>query len=260
MSAEQIKQRVKDQFGGAGDAYVVSATHREGDDLARLVEVAELNADVVALDVATGGGHTGLALAPHVRHVTFSDLTPRMLEHAEDFVRSSGVENADFQVADAEDLPFADASFDLVTCRIAPHHFANVRQAVREVARVLRPGGLFLLLDSAVPEDPALDELINTLERRRDPSHVRSYTIAEWTAFLDEAGLAVELSEIFLKRHEYGDWTARSRMTAEDREALVAWVLAWPPEAKATVKIEEAGGRFIAFTDEKVLMKARKRV
>src|SRR5690606_39820909 len=61
----------------------------------------------------------------------------------------------------AEDLPFADGSFDLVTCRIAPHHFADVQRAVHEVARVLRPGGLFLLIDSVAPEDPELDEFLN---------------------------------------------------------------------------------------------------
>lgn len=257
--AEQIKRRVREQYGAAGDAYVVSPTHREGDDLERLVAWAELAPDLDALDVATGGGHTALALAPRVRHVTVTDLTPQMLEQAQTHLSREGVENADYQLADAEDLPFDDASFDVVTCRIAPHHFADVPRFVREVARVLRPGGRFMLIDTVVPEEPELSEFANTLDQRRDPSHVHSYSLAEWSRFLNDAGFEVEATEIFTKRHPYDEWTARSRMTPDDREALAAWVLAAPDACKARFQIEEDQGRFIAFTDEKALFKARKR-
>lgn len=256
--AEQVKARVREQFAAAGDAYVVSPTHRSGDDLERLVELAEATPETIALDIATGGGHTALALAPHVRHVTATDLVPEMLERARAFITSQGVINADFQVADAEDLPFADGSFDLVTCRIAPHHFADVQRAVHEVARVLRPGGLFLLIDSVAPEDPELDEFLNELERRRDPSHVRSYRRSEWRQFLEAAGLTVEVMETFTKRHDFTAWTARSRLSPEGRAALESWVLAAPPACRESLKIEIVDGRVVAHTDEKGLFKARK--
>lgn len=258
MSAEEIKRRVQAQFGESGDAYVVSPEHRAGEDLARLVALAELRPETVALDVATGGGHTGLALAPHVRQVTFSDLTPAMLGRARAFVTEQGVTNAAFQIADAEDLPFADGSFDLVTCRIAPHHFADVPRFVHEVARVLRPGGLFLMIDNIAPEEPELDAFINTLEQRRDPSHIRCYTVAEWTAYLADAGLAVEVSEIFARRHTYQEWTARSRMSPADRESLESWVRAASPACYERFKLEVADGRLVAFSGERVLLKARK--
>lgn len=257
--AEQIKARVREQFGSTGDAYVTSVTHATGADLERLVELAELTPETVALDVATGGGHTALAIAPHVRHVTASDLTPAMLETARAFLTAEGVTNVEFREADAEALPFPDASFDLVTCRIAPHHFADVPAAVGEAARVLRPGGLFLLLDSAVPEEPEFDAFINELEWRRDPSHVRSYKVSEWRSFMEAAGFEVEVVEIFTKRHEFDSWTARSGMTPEESAALAEWVRGASAACKARFKIEEADGRILAHTDEKVLIKARKR-
>lgn len=257
--AEQIKQRVREQFGAAGDAYVTSAGHRDGDDLDRLVAWAELTPETRALDVATGGGHTALAVAPHVGRMTVTDLTPQMLDQAQAHLNGKGVANADYWLADAEDLPFPDGSFDLATCRIAPHHFADVDRFAAEVSRVLRSGGLLMLIDSVVPEDAELDAFINTLEWRRDPSHVRSLRLSEWEAMLEGHGLAVEGSEIFTKRHEWDDWTKRSRMTAADRDALETWVLAAPPACRACVRAEVDGDRLLAFTDEKALIKARKR-
>src|SRR5260221_4159370 len=143
-NSDEQKARVQDYFGSTAESYVASFAHRTGDDLQRLIELGEWGPQLRALDVATGGGHTALAVAPHVAQITVTDLTPRMLEKAQEYLRSQGVTNAVFQVADAENLPFEAESFDRITCRIAPHHFPDVAQFVREVARVLKPGGIFL--------------------------------------------------------------------------------------------------------------------
>src|SRR5436190_10801514 len=154
---EQKKTQVQDYFSRTTDSYVASFSHRSGDDLQRLIALGEWNPQLKALDIAAGGGHTALAIAPLVAQVTVTDLTPLMLEKAREFILAQGVTNAVFQVADAEQLPFADGTFDRVTCRIAAHHFPNVAQFVREVARVLKPGGIFLLIDCMAPSDPELD-------------------------------------------------------------------------------------------------------
>src|SRR5579885_3617550 len=190
--SEQQKAQVQDYFSRTAEGYVASFSHRAGDDLKRLVELGEWQKGQRALDIATGGGHTALAVAPHVAQVTVTDLTPRMLEKAREFLLSQGVTNAVFQVADAEALPFEDESFDRVTCRIAPHHFPNVEQFVREVARVLKRGGIFLLIDCMAPSEAELDVFDNTVEKWRDPSHGRSCTVEEWQAFFREAGLRIE--------------------------------------------------------------------
>src|SRR5438552_9494817 len=122
------KTQVQDYFSRTAESYVASFSHKAGDDLKRLIELGEWDAEQQVLDIATGGGHTALAVAPYVAQVMVTDLTPRMLEKARDFILAQGITNARFQVADAEQLPFAASTFDRVTCRIAPHHFPNISQ------------------------------------------------------------------------------------------------------------------------------------
>src|SRR3954471_19965590 len=191
MQDSSIKDLVQAQFGAVAERYVTSVTHAHGGDLARMIELAQPRGEQRLLDIATGGGHTALAFAPHVREVVATDLTPRMLEVAEAFIREQGVGNVTFQVADAEALPFPAADFEIVTTRIAPHHFPNPYQYVREVARVLKPGGVFVLNDNMAPDDQELDAFVNRFEKWRDPSHVRSNTIAEWASWMLDAGLQI---------------------------------------------------------------------
>ncbi len=167
---DEKKAQVQEYFARTAESYVASFSHRTGGDLQRLIELGEWNSQQLALDIATGGGHTALAVAPHVSRIVVTDLTPRMLEKAREFLLAQGVTNAEFQVADAEQLPFAGASFDRVTCRIAAHHFPNVAQSVKEVARVLKRGGLYLLIDCMAPDDQEFDAFDNTVEKWRDPS------------------------------------------------------------------------------------------
>ncbi len=236
-AAAEIKQRAREAFGRTAEAYVASRSHAQGADLALLLEWAAPRPTERALDVSTGGGHTALALAPHVAHVTASDLTPRMLAAARAYLTRQGVVNADYVIADAERLPFLDASFDLVTVRIAPHHYADARRAAREMARVLAPGGGLVLIDNIAPDDPALDEYVNTWERWRDPSHVRAYTAAEWREFLGAAGLRVERMQTQRKAHPFAEWVERMQLAEAERAALEADMLAAPPAAREYFEI-----------------------
>lgn len=259
LSQEQIKDRVRQQFGETSAAYAVSATHRTGNDLDRLVELAECRIDVEALDIATGAGHTARMIAPNVAHVVVSDLTPQMLDTARAEMQAAGVHNVSFRLADAEALPFHSETFDLVTCRIAPHHFSDCNRFVQEVSRVLRPGGLFLLIDSTVPEDDDMDKRVNELEWRRDNSHVRSLKKSEWAEMILSSGLEIEQVEDFPKRHVFDDWTTRSQMTPDDRTALEQWLLDSPDEFQTLLSFEIQEGRLLAFSDQKTLFKCRKR-
>lgn len=253
------KERVRHQFGRTAQDYVTSERHRSGRDLDRLVELAEPGPDDEALDIATGGGHTALALAPYVRHVVASDLTPAMLQAAERFIRDEkGVENVSFDIAEAEHLPFADASFDIVSCRIAPHHFDDVRAFCREVARVLRPGGRFVLIDSLAPEDDDLDAFINEVEWRRDTTHVRAYKLSEWRAFVEDAGLVVDAVEPFQRRYEYQSWTARSRMNEAAKDELDQLILTAPDNILEAFAIDIDEGAIQSLDDNKLLLRARK--
>jgi ubiquinone/menaquinone biosynthesis C-methylase UbiE len=259
VNDKTVKDLARETFGAAAKSYVTSAIHAQGADLRRLVELARPRGDERLLDVATGGGHTALAFASHVREVVASDLTPRMLAAAEQFIRAQGVTNVAFEQADAEALPFADASFDIVTSRIAPHHFPNPRRFVHEVARVLRPGGQFLLDDNMAPEDPELDAFMNRFEQWRDPSHVRACTVSEWRGWMVAAGLRVEhVDPLASKRYDFADWSARLGMPEAERAALETWLLGAPPRCAEFFEIVVADGRVRSIAGKYAIIVARR--
>ena len=133
-----------------------------------------------------------------------------MLREARTLAAQKGRSNIAFVAADAEVLPFRTGAFDRVTCRIAPHHFPDVCASVAEMVRVTKPGGLVGIIDSVVPEDPALDAFMNGVERVRDPSHVRSYRMEEWVSFLTEAKLTLRYISCAWKEHPFPEWVART--------------------------------------------------
>jgi SAM-dependent methyltransferase len=248
VDKNRILEMARSQFDATAPNYVDSPRHAAGDDLRRLVELARLRGDEHVLDIATGAGHTALAFAPHVADVVASDLTPRMLELAASLAAERGIRNVRFVLAQAEALPFPSQSFDVVTCRVAPHHFADPQAFVQEVARVLVPGGRFLLDDQMAPDDPELDEFVNRFERWRDPSHVRAYTPREWQAWIESAGLRVELVEASERgSYDFADWTARARMPDAERESLERWLLTAPSRCAEFFRIEHSEGRVLSL-------------
>jgi ubiquinone/menaquinone biosynthesis C-methylase UbiE len=166
--------------------------------------------------------------------------------------------NVVFAAADAEALPFRDAVFDRVTCRIAPHHFPDVRTALSEIARVTRPGGRIGIIDSVVPGEPSLDAFLNGVEKVRDPSHVRSYRVEEWLEFLAGAGLLLLQAGSLWKTHAFPEWVARTgRPKAVQREVETIFLSAFP-RARETFRIRTEGGRVVSYSDEKAIFIAKK--
>ena len=174
-----------------------------------------------ALDVGTGAGHTALALAPHVRLVLALDITPEMLAEARRLGAANGVANLRLVEGAVEAVPVRPRSCDIVTCRVAAHHFRAADKAIAEMARVLRPGGRLLLVDNYAPDRPELDEFINRLEVLRDPSHVREHTLAQWQGFMAAADLRVEIRALDCIRLEFADWV-RPLADAAGRGATAA--------------------------------------
>lgn len=253
------KERIKDQFGQAAANYVASPTHATGADLARLVELVAPSASGRLLDVATGGGHVALALAPHTEATVACDLTLAMLVEARRFITERGFPRVEYCVADAEHLPFAEAGFSAVTCRIAFHHVPDVERAVGEVHRVLAPGGCFGFVDSMVPDDPHLADFLNHVERLRDPTHVRSRTRSEWGSLLEAAGFGLEAAEVFKTTHDFAAWAARiPHLDAAGRRALERTFLDAPPRVAEYFRFELEEGRLVSYTDDKLLLLGRK--
>lgn len=249
-------QKVQAQFGAVAAAYVTSAGHAGGDDLEQMLVWGRALRPRRVLDVATGAGHTALAFAGLGARVTAFDLTEPMLRTARGFVTERGAADVSFVAGDVEALPFRAGVFDVVTCRIAAHHFANVGPAVRQIAATVRPGGSFLVQDILGHDDAGASAFITEVERRRDPSHVRAYRAVEWKAILRGAGLTVMDDVVLPKGRPWDDWTTRTRMTAEAKAALEAFVKAAPAAHRDAFDFRFDGDRIESFTDRMILIRA----
>ncbi|MFQ5614938.1 MAG: methyltransferase domain-containing protein [Anaerolineales bacterium] len=214
------KALIRQQFGANAVAYATSAIHAKGWSLNRLVEITQPNPAWHVLDVATGAGHTAFTFAPHVAHVVASDLTPQMLEVAEGLAQEKGLENIRFKQADAENLPFDDSTFDLITCRIAPHHFPDIARFVRECARILKPGGALAIVDNIVSADPIAADFVNAFEKYRDPSHNRCLSAEEWAGAFAQAGVTLTHTEAAHKYVDFGGWAANQNVPPDRQEKL----------------------------------------
>ena len=241
------KTLVQQQFGANAAAYATSSVHAKGASLARLVELTQPRGDWRALDIATGAGHTAFAFAPHIARVTASDLTPEMLTVAENLAKDKGLTNVDFKQADAENLPFDGATFDLVTCRIAPHHFPDIDRFVREGARVLKPGGVLAIVDNIVPSDPEAADYINAFEKFRDLSHGRCLPAEEWANSYEKAGLALIHAEEAKKAMNFEAWADNMNVSVEGRETLRGMLHDAPTSVLAFLAPEFEGVNTITF-------------
>ena len=190
---------MSDVWSERAQAFRDSPTHREGPDLDLVVEWCEPGAGVKALDVATGGGHVARRLKEAgCEAVVTVDPAPGMRPDV---------------VARAEQLPFADGSFDVVVSRIAPHHFDDIRAAVAEMARV--SNRLLVIEDNLF-----VDEEAEEAERLRDPTHVRCYSEEEWKELIADAGFELEQVQVFERRRDDHDWLDRVETPPEDAERV----------------------------------------
>jgi ubiquinone/menaquinone biosynthesis C-methylase UbiE len=233
------KQRVKSQFSKNAESYFTSESHANGQDLSLLVEWLQPRSEWTALDVATGGGHVAKTLSPYVRHVFSTDLTKEMLANtAKHFNQDSP--NIWYVIADAESLPFLDHTFEIVTCRIAPHHFPNPDAFISEVARVLKPNGSFLMIDNVVPDKSHLAEFMNTMEKLRDESHVQCLSIETWRQLFCEAGLSVIKSESRKKTYRFPQWVKRTADSPGQIEEVENYILRASNEIHAYFHVQIA--------------------
>lgn len=213
---------MSDVWSGRAEAYRSAVEQREGVDLDLLVEWCEPGEGVQALDVATGGGHVARRLREAGATVTSCDPAPGMKPDV---------------ICRAEDLPFADDSFDVVACRIAPHHFEDIAAAVGEMARVSK---LLVVIEDTLYDSEPVEEA----ERLRDPTHVRSYTEDEWRGLLEGAGLEIGETALFEKHHPLEDWLARTGCEGAEAERV-----------RELLADHIVDGRYV---DRKILFRARK--
>jgi ubiquinone/menaquinone biosynthesis C-methylase UbiE len=237
----QGSEGVRERFGRVARNYTTSHFHADPTRLDEVVLLAEPRAEDLALDVATGTGNTAFALAPHLSYVVGLDLTSQMLAEAGRLQGERGIANAAWVLGDAAELPFAAASFDLYTARAAPHHFADLQKALREAARVLRPGGRACFVDCSPP--PEVRDFLHLVEKRRDPSHVRSWTVEEWTELLEGAGFEVEVARRRELEWDFHGWMGNMAVPADRAEELARTIETAPGAALELLRPHRRGGQ-----------------
>lgn len=233
-----------DQFTAQVERFVRSPHVNAEEPVARFVAMVDPRPDEDALDVACGPGLLAKAFAPRVRSFLGIDLTPAMVEKARALAAESGLANARFETGDAMALPLADGSIDLALSRLALHHMADPRGAIREMARVLRPGGRAGIFDMTTSEHVDESAYHNLVERLRDPSHARALPLSELFFFLGEAGLDADRLETLDFELDVEDWIARAEQAkeqADEARALIAHALGTRRFGGKRVRRDEGG-------------------
>lgn len=252
------KSLSRERFSRLADGYVHSQTHASSDDLSRLLAIANPQPTWRVLDVATGGGHTALAFSPHVASLYATDLSTQMLTAARAHLSSKAIANVDYLVADAEGLAIAPGVFDLVTCRIAAHHFPDPERFARECAQALKPGGHMAVQDQLLPEDTSTAAYIDTYERLRDPSHHRAFSASQWREIFTKAGFQVEHNEELSKRLDFQAWVQRQACPSETVIELETMVRHAPTRVLDWMQPQGFDSQKASFLIHYIIIKGRK--
>ncbi len=245
---------VRQQFAAHAADYAKSAIHAHGASLARLIELTDPQNRWSVLDVSTGAGFTAFAFSMYVARVVAVDLTPEMLDAARKIAKEREIAKIEFKEADAHQLPFTNNEFDLVTNRIALHHYSDARQAIAEMARVCKVGGIVALADNIAPPDKVAAGWLNHFEKTRDPSHNWCYPLPRLEALFADAGLKVEHSETLKKDVELNSWADRMGASAAVKAELRARLLAAPDAVKAWLTPRAEGDRMVFELTEGIVV------
>lgn len=238
---ERHEAVVERQFGSQAGAYLQSAVHAQGPEFARLRDMVAGHERARVLDLGCGAGHVSFRVADLAAEVVAYDLSADMLAVVAATAVERGLPAIVTQQGVAERLPFEDASFDFVFSRYSAHHWTDVAVALREVRRVLKPGGQFAVVDVASPGRPLLDTYLQTVEVLRDNSHVRDYSSGEWMQFCAEAGLGVTGHVMQRLRLEFASWVERMRTPEPYRLAIRQLQAAMAADVREHFVIEQDG-------------------
>ncbi|MEZ4667805.1 MAG: class I SAM-dependent methyltransferase [Anaerolineae bacterium] len=249
-----VKDTVQRQFGHVAFNYSVSPVHAAGVDLDLMLSAVELTDTQRVLDAGCGAGHASFAFAPHVAQVIAYDLTQNMLEQVNRLALDKNIHNIEAKVGDVENLPFEDASFDLVVSRLSAHHWPHPQAALAEFARVLKPNGYFVLSDTVSPSDPVLDTFLQTVELLRDVSHVRDHTVMQWTTLLSNTGFVSEVIHNWEIPLEFQSWVDRIA-TPEPNIAMIKMLFDQAPHEVRNVMNVQLDH---SFNIQAALFRARK--
>lgn len=258
MKLDEIQTAAQQQFAKQSQRYGKGHVLENVDDVREALARIPLPPRARVLDVATGAGHTAFCLAGLGHDVLAADLAAPMLERVNEGAAQRGLSIATQQHA-AENFPHASGEFDLVTCRVAAHHFSSPADFVRETARVLKPGGYFLLIDGSVADDePEAEEWLHALEKWRDPSHHRLGTPRFWSQLCEENSLQVLFAELTPFKQPDVQWYFETAATSpENRTRVLEWIATAPEVARRLFQLGEEDGKIVWWWQRLTLIARR---
>lgn len=254
MTANTHHDHIDKQFSSQAGAYLTSAVHASGRDLQRLTERLATLPHAVVLDLGCGAGHASFAAASQVANVTACDLSASMLDVVARAAKEKGLNNITTQQGYAEQLPFNNEHFDVVISRYSAHHWHDVGLALREAKRVLKPGGIMIIMDVMSPGHPVRDIWLQTVEALRDTSHVRNYSSGEWLALASEAGFIIDKLTTDRLPLEFSSWIARMRTPQPLSEAIQLYQESASQEVRDYFELQDDG----SFTSDTIMFEAHK--
>lgn len=246
MELDQIQRKAQEQFARQSQRYGRGHILENIEDVAAAVGQFDLPAGARVLDVATGGGHTGLYLASLGHQVTLADLAQAMLDRAGQFAKERGLK-VELRQHAAEALPYADASFDLVTCRVAAHHFSSPEKFISETSRVLITSGRFLLIDGTVENgEPEAEEWMHQVEKLHDPSHHHFLTPGQWKTLCTKHGMTVTNVTLTPFKQPDLNWYFETANTSPENRASVLKLIAdAPASARRLFRLGDEEGKIV---------------
>ena len=204
-----------------------------------MIELVRPEREDVSLDVATGAGHTALKLAEHTRSVIAVDVTKEMLFQTRSGALEKELGNIAYLLEDVHHLSFKKNAFDIVTSRVAPHHFADIRTALREMCDVLKPGGKLYITDCSSCDDEETGRLINEVERLRDGSHVYAYSEKQWREFIRELPLSIQHLHAGKRQYQLQEWFDRMNTPPENRREVFRILHNFSEESRALYPFDD---------------------
>lgn len=254
MTTRSHHDNVEKQFGSQANAYLTSTVHASGRDLQRLAERLSALPQASVLDMGCGAGHASFAAAHQVKQVVAYDLSAQMLDVVAQAAKEKGLDNIATRQGYAESLPFEDGSFDVVISRYSAHHWHDVGRALREVNRVLKPGGVVIVMDVMSPGHPVRDIWLQTVEALRDTSHVRNYSSGEWLSLMNDANLIADTVLTDRLPLAFSSWVARMRTPQVLIDAVRLYQQSASAEVQAYFALQQDG----SFTSDTIMVEAHK--
>ena len=232
---------VATQFGPRARAYVESADHATGADLERLAAIVAGRPGGRVLDLGCGGGHVSFTVAAHAEEVVAYDLSAGMLAAVRDEATARGLDGIRTEQGVAEAMPFDEADFDFVFTRFSAHHWSDIGAGLAEMRRVLKPGGLAVVIDTISPGLPLHDCFLHAIELLRDRSHMRNYTAGYWGDAMRGAGFRPAAPTLSRLKLDFSTWIQRIGTPDVETRAIRALQRQMPPEVAEHFALQPDG-------------------